>query len=168
MSKFKELAIELSDVLAISDNPIEQKLNNLGNRNRAELHIYNLLYGWFYIQDNNLAEMKEENAEFYFGIVYNNTLLFVPNLEAGEFFQIYLDRFQMFQEELHKVRKMQATFHPYLPIKFYNRVLYYPLENKEISTYKKVENGSLTEEYDFIQLFVDYNNFLNKQIKKII
>jgi hypothetical protein len=167
MTNFKVLAIEMSKELTANYSPIEENLINLSNKNIAELNIYNLLYGWFFLQENKPTELNEKSAEFYFGVVLLKVTELVPDIDAEKLYPIYIERFQTFREELGKVRKTIATINPYFPINFYHRILNHPLSNNVMDTSKMVKNGNLSE-FDFQKLFIDQINFLNRQIRKAV
>ena len=114
--------IALSSILEFEG--VEQAFTNDG---KAEMLVFNLIYGWLYMQDNNLIRMNDRNAEMYFKKGYDKIRSLKPNLGYIEFANILKDRLNYHKDELLQIRKTNLSEDKYLPQYLFRRLYIYPL-----------------------------------------
>jgi len=152
------LTEKVLEILTRGGSPLEKWLD-LKKKNIAELYIFHIIYGWLYIQENELIGMTNENTKHYFVYSFLSLKKIMPDLEINDFFAIYSDRFKKFGAELVEQRKNQLAFPNY----FYSRICQYPLMNTEFNTTFKHEIWSETELSD---MFAHQINHLENNLKR--
>lgn len=154
------LSEKVIEILTTGESPLEKWLD-IEKNNLAELYTFHIIYGWFFIQEQELIEMSEENIKQYFVRAFLRIKRLEPSLEISNFFPLYSDRFQKFGEELSMVRNNHLSFPNY----FYSRVCQYPLQNNNFSTKYR---HPIWSEIELIDMFAHQINHLQNSLNKLL
>ncbi len=157
------LTKEIIRIATNKESPLEKWLD-LEDENVAELYLFHFAYGWLFIQDNKIVEMKDESIQYYLSEVYV-VLLQISPLEAGLFFELFSDRFKNLARELAEFRKTQTLLGTF-PNYFYSRICKYPLLNNEIGNFQFQHED--WNEIELSGMFAHQINYLQDNLKQFI
>ncbi|TWR26915.1 hypothetical protein FPZ42_07725 [Mucilaginibacter achroorhodeus] len=152
--------------IADTETPLERWLDKIDEPSKVELDIFSLVYGWIVIKDNDIVELTKENVDFYL----SEFIRLVPNaddlLHIDVLQYVFTDRFQIYQNELAKIRASQLSDNVYLSNYFYQRVYVEPLALDDLPETVKY-NSDDWQDYELADMFIHQTNHLYDYFSKL-
>ena len=162
----KEIINLLSKNCSLNDTHLIEWFD-LSNDQKGELILYNSVYVWYYIIDNNL--LKEQNSDIvnlYFAICLVNIEKYSKRISPEFFFELFENRFQIQRNELKLYRENQNKERLYFPSVFYSRLFFQPLTNDSITSVR-IFSEEWSEE-DLSDMYAHHINYLHNLCEKTL
>lgn len=157
-----EIMYQAIDVGTLLEYPIKKWLD-LNNDSFAELKLFNMVFSWNFLAENNLIEPSIENAKFYFGLAHRKIELLKPSLSFDDFYELFKDRLINYSDELTEVFKAQSNSNTFFPKYFFSKLISTPLSLTESNNVFNVEHLS---EHELYGMYAHQINFLQENLKK--
>ena len=163
-NKTDSIIFKTVDIAFDGKNNIESLKDSFTIDEQAELYLFNFVYGWIYIKDNDIIELNYENVKQYtaYGSITMGKIK--PSFDTLIFRDLFLNRYEKYGDELSSFRKSLLTESKNFPIYFYNRIYNYPLILTEIP-----EIIHWDEDYEnemLIRMYINHVNYIQDCLDK--
>lgn len=156
--------LKVAEIAYEGRNYIESLYEPLTTEGQAELYLFNIVYGWLYLQDHSIVSIKSNTAERFIAIGSVVAEKIKSSIEVETYLELFLDRLENHRYELKLVKTTQFSDNEYFPIYFYRRLYQHPLQLQKMPPINKWDD----EDYEAEMLIDIYKHQVNEIQNKLV